>query len=704
VKKSNHRIFTKRKIIVIFLFAIFLPTLIVGFLSFGTFTQRREAVKKLLESNRWIAGETAVNALENGLLEYEKRTLKSEKFIPFIQPSRSDSTSTPFADKDSNRTFLLDSDFNIICPKTGNTSESLNQMEKEEPGIPCAKIFQRAESLEFSQKNYVKAAELYSECIPAATTQKQRASLLEKAGRCLFLARNMDGAVAVYKELGRNYGQLLNKAGHPYGLIAEFQLCEVAKNQKGEEQFLKIVFDLYKQIREGRWLVNNAVYDFYMAETETILNAQLKDGRFPELLKTYTEILNRKSPYRQKLAFSDFLQRIVIPGIKDKLVQYREADKAGRLLYHAGNDFILISYTMMSGLSSGQAYYGGFCWDSIFLKNQLIPKILEDISKESGLTIQIVDEKGANILAGQDEFSANGSLQMNFRQFPLPWKLVAGYSETKTLEGTSNRELIFFGVLLLFILGLMLLGVILIVRDINREAETTRQKTEFVHTISHELKTPLTLIRLYGETLQRKGNLSEEEKQDCYEIITKESERLTHLINNVLDFSRIEMGRKEFDFKVGDLAEMIDETLEAYRYHLEKKGFVIRKEIAHDLPELSFDAEAMASVLINLLSNCMKFSLLEKEVTVKLFAADGNAILQVADKGVGISDADISKIFRRFYQAENKLVSERRGSGLGLTLVKHITEAHHGSVKVDSEIGKGSTFSILLPLLDYEKL
>ncbi len=700
MKKFNHRFFTKRKTVVIFLFAIFLPTLVVGFLSFGTFTQRREAVKKLLESNRWIAGETAVNSLENGLLDYENQNLKSENFVRFIQSSKSDSTSAQLTYMDANNFFLLDGDFNIIYPKTGNTIETANQFGQEETNSLNLKTFQRAESLEFLQKNYAKAAELYREGISKASSSKQRASLQERAGRCLLLAKNFEEAVAVYKELGQDYGALQNKAGHPYGIVAAFQLCEVAKSQKSEEQFLKMALDLYKQIGEGRWLVGSAVYDFYTAEMEAILNAQLKDGRFPGLQKKYNEIPSQESPYRRKLLFSDFLKRTVIPGVKEKLVQYREADKAGRLLLHEGEEFTLVSYTMLPNFDTGQTFYGGFCWDYIFLKNQLIPKILKNISKESGLAIQIEDEKGVNILTGQDEFSGNGSLQMNFRQFPLPWKLVAAYSETKTLEGTSSRELIFFGVLLFFILGLMLLGVILIVRDINREAETTRQKTEFVHTISHELKTPLTLIRLYGETLQRKGDLTEEEKQDCYEIITKESERLTHLINNVLDFSRIEMGRKEFDFKEGDLAEVIDDTLETYRYHLEKKGFVVRKELAPDLPMISFDGEAMASVLINLLSNAMKFSLNEKEVTVKLYAKEGNAVLQVADKGVGISEADISKIFQRFYQSENKVISERRGSGLGLTLVKHIAEAHHGEVKVESIMGKGSTFSIFLPLLD----
>jgi signal transduction histidine kinase len=249
----------------------------------------------------------------------------------------------------------------------------------------------------------------------------------------------------------------------------------------------------------------------------------------------------------------------------------------------------------------------------------------------------------------------------------------------------------------------MLLGAFLIARDISRESEITRLKTEFVHNISHELKTPLTLIRLYGETLQRKENLTNREKKEAYEIITKESERLSHLINNVLDFSRIEMGRKEFDFKKGNLTQVVRETLESYRYHLEKKGFSVQAEISSDLPEMNFDGEAIASVLVNLLSNAMKFSPKKKEVTVRLFKEKENAVLQVADKGVGIPPKETSRIFKRFYRSKDEIVSETRGSGLGLTLVKHITEAHGGRIEVDSEPGKGSTFSIILPISSPEK-
>ena len=216
--------------------------------------------------------------------------------------------------------------------------------------------------------------------------------------------------------------------------------------------------------------------------------------------------------------------------------------------------------------------------------------------------------------------------------------------------------------------------------------------------ISHELKTPLTLIRLYGETLQRKKNLSSKEKAESYEIITKESERLSHLINNVLDFSRIEMGRKEFYMKRGNLGYVVSDTLESYRYHFEKKGFIAHSDITPDLPEMEFDEEAIASVFVNLLSNAMKFSPIEKEIRIKLYQNDNLAILQVIDKGIGISKKEITKIFQRFYRSGHDVVSQTSGSGLGLPLINHIVHAHGGRVEVESEIGGGSTFSVILPI------
>ena len=332
------------------------------------------------------------------------------------------------------------------------------------------------------------------------------------------------------------------------------------------------------------------------------------------------------------------------------------------------------------------------------MKTNILPGILAGIAEETGLELRNADDSTPGPAAGAPDPGTKDSLSLPYRQFPLPWKLVMTQPALDALERTAGRENLLYGALLAFIVVLMLLGAFLLGRDIARESETTRLKTEFVHNISHELKTPLTLIRLYGETLQRKPNLSEKERSESYEIITKESERLSHLINNVLDFSRIDMGRKEFTFTRGSLSRVVSETLDSYRYHLEKKGFTVAEHIDPDLPETRFDPKAVASALVNLLSNAMKFSPDRKEIAVRLFRRDGAAVIQVEDKGIGISPGDLAGIFKRFYRAKNAAVSETRGSGLGLTLVKHTAEAHGGTVEVESEPGKGSLFSIVLPL------
>jgi signal transduction histidine kinase len=598
------KIFTHRKTIYIFLLAIFLPLLILVYLSLSTFVKRRDAVKKLLESNLWISGEAAIQSIEGDLLEHEKTALKSENYLRLIRSEKTDHavfSSSIFSKDITSQFFLLNADYNTVYPETGRENSTGILLEKQILNSQFEQSFQRAELFEFTQKDFHRAAELYKECTLSAPSGQTRAIAYEGLGRCFFAIKKYTDAEKAYRELSEHFGQINNKAGHPYGIIASIQLYEIAREENKEEKSLRLLFDLYVKIREGVWQVNLPVYDFYVSEIESIFNSKLNEGEIREIQKSFLDMQKQQSPYRQSLIFGDILVRNTIPKIKEKLSLNRVAGEVVpmRLLIPLDKEFLLVSFDTLPNFQAGQTYYGGFFWDINFLKNQILPKLLENIAKDTGLDFIIVDDKGQNILTGIKELIPGGSLVLTYRMFPLPWKLVISQPETKAIEKTTHREIFFYGFLLIVVAALMLLGAVLIARDISRESETTRLKTEFVNNISHELKTPLTLIRLYGETLQRKGNLTSKEKKECYEIITKESERLSHLINNVLDFSRIEMGRKEFDFKKGNLAEVTQDTLESYRYHLEKKGFIIHKDIDTDIPELNFDEEAIASVLIN---------------------------------------------------------------------------------------------------------
>ncbi|MFZ0287384.1 MAG: HAMP domain-containing sensor histidine kinase, partial [Terriglobales bacterium] len=245
---------------------------------------------------------------------------------------------------------------------------------------------------------------------------------------------------------------------------------------------------------------------------------------------------------------------------------------------------------------------------------------------------------------------------------------------------------------------LLAAGLILTHRNISREMALAKLKSDFVSNVSHELRTPLSLIRLYAETLEMGRLKSQEKYQEYYCIIRKESERLTALINNILDFSRIEAGRKEYEFRETDMRELVHNTLDSYRYQIEQKGFAFEEKIAEDVPPLRVDREAMARSLLNLVNNALKYSQDQKFIGVNLFRQNGSVKLEVVDHGIGIPAEEQHKIFEKFYRVGDPLVHNTKGSGLGLSLVRHIVQAHGGDVAVDSSPGRGSKFTITLPV------
>ncbi|HEY5907646.1 MAG TPA: HAMP domain-containing sensor histidine kinase [Vicinamibacteria bacterium] len=282
-------------------------------------------------------------------------------------------------------------------------------------------------------------------------------------------------------------------------------------------------------------------------------------------------------------------------------------------------------------------------------------------------------------------------------------KLQVRYKE-RSIKDVVHRLAMVKTALILLIDLMLGAGLYLVYANVKRELHLSRLKSDFVANVSHELKTPLALIRLFAETLELGRVPGEDKAKQYYRIINKESHRLTQLINNILDFSRIEAGRKEYRFARTDVARIIHDVLESYRFPIEQQGFALETDIADDLPPADVDKEAVSQALINLVNNAIKYSPAEKYLKVTARAEDGAVAVAVTDRGMGIAKADHKRIFEKFYRAENSLVHETKGSGLGLSLVQHIAEAHGGSVKVESAPGKGSTFTLLLPLARREEV
>jgi signal transduction histidine kinase len=244
----------------------------------------------------------------------------------------------------------------------------------------------------------------------------------------------------------------------------------------------------------------------------------------------------------------------------------------------------------------------------------------------------------------------------------------------------------------------LLSGVALTMRSASRAMRLSQMKADFVSNVSHELRTPLASIRVFGEFLKL-GRVKDEARIREYgEYIETESRRLTQLINNILDFSKIESGQKNYHFAMANIADVIAKTLKTFEVRLEQSGFKILYEPpAHPLPIAEMDAEAIGQAVLNLLDNAVKYSGESRVIQVRLGAADKLITIAVTDHGIGIPASERDKVFEKFYRAGDCLVHDVKGSGLGLSIVKHIIEAHRGFVTVTSEPGTGSTFTIHLP-------
>ncbi len=263
-------------------------------------------------------------------------------------------------------------------------------------------------------------------------------------------------------------------------------------------------------------------------------------------------------------------------------------------------------------------------------------------------------------------------------------------------KARATRETIYLVVSCLMFLSIVGAGLVLITRLI-RDLHVKQLRTDFMSAFSHELKTPLTLIRLYTETLQNDDEISPATRNSYCQIISRESERLSRLLERLLTARKIEQGENQYMMATGNLGDTVTQTVDSYADHLRNRGFAVNIDISASLPPIRFDSEAVSQAVLNLMDNARKYSGDARYIGVRLYRVRSESIvLEVEDHGVGIPADEHQKIFNGFYRVSSS--SSRQGFGLGLFLVRHIMAAHNGSVEVESEPEKGSRFRLVFPL------
>jgi signal transduction histidine kinase len=317
---------------------------------------------------------------------------------------------------------------------------------------------------------------------------------------------------------------------------------------------------------------------------------------------------------------------------------------------------------------------------------------------ESPTIVAVLDQDGRPVYARTPLDRAEPVLAVPLREGLPNWRVAVYAPPGASPRAVVRRQVMLFTGAFGVLVAVIVAGVVLTWRLTRRETEMAQLKADFVANVSHDLKTPLSVIRMFGETLEMGRVPDEARRQEYYRIITHESERLSHLIDNVLDFSRIEGGRRRYDLAPTAVEPLIRETLDAFAYPLEQQGFKVEVAVASELPDVPMDAEAIGQALANLIDNAIKYSDADRVIAVDA-RRDGDGIaLSVADRGVGIAPSEHARIFEKFYRVGRSETQGRRGSGVGLALVRHVAEAHHGRVSVESTPGQGSRFTLWLPL------
>ena len=325
----------------------------------------------------------------------------------------------------------------------------------------------------------------------------------------------------------------------------------------------------------------------------------------------------------------------------------------------------------------------------------LIDKYLRDLS---GYHVSIVDFDNNAIYNEPVIRSGKYFHESRFPSTFYKWILQIAprsFSEIES-EIAGQRRLTLF----LITLSMLLVAssVVVIYFAGRRERQLVRLKEDFISNVSHELKTPLSLIRMFSEILVSKKVRDDTARQEYYGIIHKESGRMDRLIANLLDFASLEQGRREDRFEMTNVSMLVSEGLSAYRHQIESQGFEVQCLLDPETPEILADSKALTMAFFNLLDNALKYSGGGKHITISVGRSDGHIELAVTDRGVGIAPGEQERIFEKFYRGNSAQVQLIRGSGIGLSITKHVAQMHRGRVLIESEPGKGSKFTLRIPL------
>jgi signal transduction histidine kinase len=538
--------------------------------------------------------------------------------------------------------------------------------------------------LEFIELRFPEALRFYQDKILKTTNPAEKIQSLVASARLYNKMNQPVRAKAMYDEIRKDYPESLLNGQIPVGLIAGLEILKINKDAGEQDE---------KRNNSRRYL-------------ELLLHppCEYDENQFDLFYQSFKEIIPITDPVIDSLfreldtqrACTDYLIRILSGPdlIATNGNNYFKGGKNGISCTPINSSELTAVYLTWDNNNSVQT---GMVIDFPAYLKSISEKLIQKLDPDSSINVKIEDNNGRQI------FSRVIKEETVYLSFPFPenlpqWKLLLsenqpGFIATLLKAGSGIYLFIFILIALL-----MVLGFVFTIYTLNEELRLNKLKSEFISNVSHELKSPLTSIRMMTEMLHHNRVKTEERKSAYYSAMLEESEHLSHLIDNILDFSGMDDDRRKYDFIDLDLNELLLKFLESTRERLPEPGFDIRYNRSDQVPVIRADKNAILQVFYNLVDNAIKFSGTSRQIDINLFSKDDELLLCVKDYGIGISGKDQEKIFDRFYRSDESQRLGIKGSGIGLTIVKQIVEAHGGTIAIESEVCKGSRVTVRIPL------
>jgi two-component sensor histidine kinase len=459
--------------------------------------------------------------------------------------------------------------------------------------------------------------------------------------------------------------------------------------------------ELFGDVVEMRWALSEAQFKTYTALAQEVIDVILSGNQsapdMNSLSNQYAQLKNRLRDKNKEWTVMNAIRQEVLPDLRRKQTSptltfpIRYSKKTG------DREFLVLAFPIFGRPGKYAVGIFGLAIKESFLLNNVLAEAMVNEQSNGQIEAVISDLEGRTLLGAEGASEQTATLTEFFDDNFPPWK-IEFYGNPAEGSGFAGLKNSFYFWTILTLVIVLTFGAVLIGRTIAHEMEILKLKSDFVSSVSHEFKTPLTSIKALAERLQGDKVIDSARMKQYFSLISQNADQLTRLVRNLLDFSKIEEGKIEYSLVPTDIAQLVSQQTQDYVKNDVQKSVRIRALIPDDIPHLCVDREALSQALNNLLDNAFKFSPTDKEVEVRVKKDGENVVVEVADQGIGIPQDELEKIFEKFYQAKNAVRQSAKGTGLGLTLVKHTMEAHGGRVSVKSKVGEGSVFSLTLPI------